>query len=154
MTNRMLANAVTLALLILIAFLSEVSAQELSFAAKQMKEAAGDNELRKLLKARYNEKLAETMHVIERQRAGVIVGYEVADVARELMRAGLDAHERPEDKVGFLKQILELTEDLKTILEKREPAALPPHHLPRIRAIVLEVRIEMLKLKTDAPKAK
>ena len=74
-----------------------------------LKEDPKDDELRKLLKARYNEALAEAKGLYKMYLAARASPESFADAGQRLMRAGLELCDKPGEKVALLTQFVELT---------------------------------------------
>jgi hypothetical protein len=129
---------------------SAACAQPTIIKAKPLKAETADTELMRLLKARYNERLSAALMMCEEWEGKP--GLHFADAAGELMRAGLDVFERREDKIKLMEQILEVAEPHAQLLEKYEDKT-RKYQGHRARALVLELQIELLKLKkTGKPK--
>ncbi|MSQ95301.1 MAG: hypothetical protein EXR98_12190 [Gemmataceae bacterium] len=65
---------------------------------KPFKAAVDDDEMQKLLKARFNELLALTQATNAGRQAARLTPKQMIDPARELMRAGLAIYDRSEEK--------------------------------------------------------
>lgn len=117
--------------------------------AKPMKPAAGDSDLQKLLKERYNERLGLTLADFRNFQAGKIHLDVVLDSARRLANAGLDVHKKVEDRVAFLTQVSEIGAKLGTTLDDREKQGQKTvkSDRARVREFTLEVEIQILKAK-------
>jgi hypothetical protein len=127
--------------------------------AKPLKEAPGDSESQKLLKALYNERLALLAgYFLDYRRGEWEKSTEVLHAARRLMRVGMELHDKSKDKIDLLKQLLEVSKKLETFTEHRAEMVPNPQtkdkyerslelERHKLREFNLEVEIEMLKVK-------
>jgi len=127
--------------------------------AKPLKADPKDDELRKLLKARYNAALAEAKGIYEfenRPGAEVFVDFDrVFGQWQRLVQAGLEVCDTPAEKVALLTQYVELTKDLEKVEQKRfDVGRVPEYDLHRVRYQRLDAEIQLLRAKRDADKAK
>ncbi len=127
-------------------------------AAKPLKEDPKDDELRKLLKARYNEALGEAKDFYESEKlppARLINLNDRYGRWQRLVQAGLELCDKPAEKVALLTQYVELTKEL----EKKEQARFDAgreaaYELRRARYERLDAEIQLLRAKREADKAK
>jgi hypothetical protein len=87
-------------------------------SAKPLKADPGDDALRKLLKARYNEVVGEVRDCYEfeamARSGGPCLRYvpdQFYGMWKRLVEAGLEAYERPADKIALLTAYLEVTRE-------------------------------------------
>jgi hypothetical protein len=116
-----------------------------------------DDEMRKLLKARYNEALAEVEGLTRMfQMAVAGVSYDsVAEARQRLLQAGLELCDRPADKVALLTQFVELSKETEKIAQARlEAARGSDSAIHRFRYQRLDAEIQLLRAKREADKAK
>jgi hypothetical protein len=119
--------------------------------AKPLPAAAGDDELRNLLKARYNEALAEVQGRYEGLAVTPAPLASVFEPAQRLRAAGLEVSDRPADQIALLTQVL----DLARLLERRAEAEFKsgqgaPIDLHRARYFRLDTEIQLLRAKGKA----
>jgi hypothetical protein len=121
-----------------------------------LKEEPKDDELRKLLKARYNEALADKETLSEVSKAGRADYDLVVEARQRLLQAGLELCDKPTDKVALLTQFVEQTKAAEEFIEARKQAGRntgsPTIH--RLRYQRLDAEIQLLRAKREADKAK
>ena len=126
--------------------------------AKPLKVDPKDDELRKLLKARYNEALAEAKGYYEFEKLPVdrIINFDdLYGRWQRLVQAGLELCDKPAEKVTLLTQYVELTKDLEKAEQKRFDAGrVPEYALHRARYQRLDAEVQLLRAKREADKAR
>jgi hypothetical protein len=123
-------------------------------AIRPLKVGPADDAMQKLLKARYNDILAETELWYKLYGVGKASTQPVVTSARRLLRTGLELHREPEGKMSLLKPLLELSKTLDALaplMPARDPE-FKQLELHYARQFKLDVEIEMLKLKKDGAK--
>jgi hypothetical protein len=114
-----------------------------------------DDELRKLLKARYNEALAEVEGVTRMYQSARASFDSFAGARKRLLQAGLELCDTPADKVALLTQFVEHTKAVEKIAQARFEAARDPDSaLHRFRYQRLDAEIQLLRARREAEKAK
>jgi hypothetical protein len=122
--------------------------------AKPLKEDPKDDELRKLLKARYNAAVDEvaTLYKMYLAGRGNIDGF--IDAGQRLVKAGLELHDKPADKIALLTQFVELAREAEKIAEARMGFSGTAAEFYRVRYQRLDAEIQLLRAKREADKAK
>ena len=134
---------------------TEFPAEPPLLTAKPLEGTPNDDDLRKLLKALYNERLAQTSRHYRNLRGGINLNTEaLVDSARRLLSAGLEIHQGPKEKIDFVERMLELCNKGDMIADhidgkkyatiKPETRVLERHKLREFR---LELQIEILRAK-------
>lgn len=125
--------------------------------AKPVKEDPKDDDLRKLLKARYNEAVAE----MEARYKEFLSGRErgtfdaMVEVAQRLVQSGLELNDKPAERAALLAQYVELTKEVEKIAQARfDVARIPVDELHRARYQRLDAEIQLLRAKREVDKAK
>lgn len=122
---------------------------------RPLKEDPKDDELRKLLKARYNEALAEVEGRSNLFKNGRAPFDSIAEPSQRLLRAGLELCDKPADKVALLTQFVERTKAVEKYAQARlESARGTGPELRRLRYQRLDAEIQLLRAKREADKAK
>jgi len=109
----------------------------------------GDDELLKLLKARYNEALAEMSlhHKYMRMGRGALP----EEAGQRLLRAGLDLYERPEERVTFLEQYVEFAKSCEQQIDMRvEIGVAGMEEAHRARYVRIGAEIDLLRARREA----
>jgi hypothetical protein len=123
--------------------------------AKPLKEDPKDDELRKLLKARYNEAVGEVKGLYAMYTAGRGTLDSFVEAGQRLVHAGLELYDKPADKVALLTQFVELTKEAEKIAQARLDAAIVPiTELRRARYQRLDAEIRLLRARREAEKAR
>ncbi len=90
-------------------------------SAEPLRANPGDDEMRKLLKERYNAALGEARHSYELQ--GVLCGGDNQDYRygswKRVLQAGLEACDGPAEKVALLRDYLQLAKEAEQKEEER-----------------------------------
>ena len=131
-------------------------------AAKPLKAGPQDDELRKLLKARYNEAVSEARDYYELEHLASTSAIEMDanegyryQALHRVMQAGLEVFEKPAEKVAFLKQYLEVLKAAeKRTQAKNDVGRNRLGDLNRARYERLDAEIRLLRAKREADKAK
>jgi hypothetical protein len=123
--------------------------------AKPIAEDPSDDELRKLLKARYNEAVGEVNALYAMYLAGRSDMDLFADAGQRLVQAGLELYDNPSDKIALLTQYVELTKGLESLAQARHDAGQAIiSDLHRARYQRLTAEIQLLRAKREANRAK
>jgi len=128
-------------------------------AGKPLKEDPKDDELRKLLKARYNEALGEAREYYElRGRPFVCLRGDPDDLYepwQRLVQARLEVCDSPPEKVALLTQYVEMTKEAEKYDQVRYDAGrVPITILHRARYERLDAELKLLRAKREADKVK
>ena len=126
-------------------------------AAKPIKEDPKDDELRKLLKARHNEAVAEMKARYQEFLAGRATFDVVAEVAQRLVQSGLEVSDQPAERVALLTQYLEVTTEVEKIAQLRVGAAtvsVTELHKARYHRLDAEIRLHRAKREAGETKEK
>ncbi len=119
------------------------------------KEDPKDDELRKLLKARYNEALVEVEGLTRMYQMARASYDSVAEARQRLLQAGLELCEKPADKVALLTQFVESTKESEKLVRAHLEAARGTESaIHRLRYQRLDAEIQLLRAKREADKAK
>lgn len=122
-------------------------------AAEPMKAEAGDDELRRLLKARYNEDVAELKARLERLRAGQGTVDSLAGVSQRLLQSGLDLTGNAEERVKLLQGYLDLTREIERIKQALVEAMRATNvELHQARRMRIDAEIRLLRARREAAK--
>ena len=123
--------------------------------AKPLKEDPKDDELQKLLKARYNEAVGEVKEIYESWIKGKVIIGSFAGAGQRLVQAGLELYDKPADRVELLTQFVELTKEAeKSAQALHDIGKLASADLHRARYQRLDAEIQLLRAKREADKAK
>jgi hypothetical protein len=123
--------------------------------AEPLKEDPRDDELRKLLKARYNEVVGEVKGLYQLYMAGRGSIDIFAEAGQRLVQAGLELYDKPAEKVTLLTQYLELTKEVEKLAQARHDAGqVFVTEIHRARYQRLDAEIQLLRAKREAEKAK
>jgi hypothetical protein len=127
-------------------------------ASPPAKEDRADDELRKLLKARYNAALAEAKHHYEYERIGRDRAYDQDDQYgrwRRLVRAGLALCGGPAERAALLARYVDLTRQVEQLEQARHAAGrIHDYILHRARYERLDAEVRLHRAKAEADKAK
>jgi hypothetical protein len=127
-------------------------------AAKPLKADPKDDELRKLLKARYNDVLAEAQAYWKTDKApgtSIINLDDPYGRYQRLVQAGLAVRETPAERVALLAQYVELTRQLEKETKKRvDEGRWEAPALHRARYERLDAEVQLVRAKREAAKAK
>jgi len=123
--------------------------------SKPVEEDPRDNALQKLLKARYNEAIAEVKCNYTMWLGGKASLDMIADVAHRLVESGLDLYEQPAERVTLLEQYVELMREIEKITqEKRDAWVASAAEFHRARYLRLDAEIQLLRSRREADRAK
>jgi hypothetical protein len=124
-------------------------------AAPPLKLAPADDELRKLLKARYNEALAEMQQQAALYQKGRSAFDSFAEAGQRVMQARLELSDTPADKVAVLAQFVELNRTAEAMARARfESARGTEAAIHRARYQRLDAEIQLIRARREANKAK
>jgi hypothetical protein len=123
-------------------------------SAKPVKDEPTDDELRKHLKARYNEVLSEGTILYGRYNTGQSGSGRLVEAAKRLVQAGLELHDKQVEKVTLLTHYVELLKDV-------EKATQALHDMGRVTKLDLhwiryqrqDAQIQLLRAKRVTTKA-
>jgi hypothetical protein len=124
--------------------------------AKPVKEDPKDDELRKLLKARYNDAVGE-MKVLSKMYREGRAGTDALlnEAGQRLVRAGLELYDKPAERVALLTQYVELTMLVEKVVQGRYDTGQPvARELHRARYQRLDAEIRLLRAKREGGQAK
>ena len=122
--------------------------------SKPIKEDPSDDELRKLLKARYNLVIAEMHKVYPAWRLGLMRINEVTELAQQLLESGLELRDEPAERIAFLAQFVELMREAEKIAQaERNLGMTPGYEVYRVRYRRLDAEIWLLRAKRDVEEA-
>jgi RNA polymerase sigma factor (sigma-70 family) len=108
-----------------------------------------DDELRKLLKERFNAALGEVQAAHERVLAGQIGAEGLFDATSRLKHAGLEVFDEPKKQIALLEQFVELAKEVERIIDLREQAGRATvEEVQRVRYFRIDAEIALLRLKT------
>lgn len=115
----------------------------------------GDNELRKLLVARYNAAVEEMEGEFQMFMAGRSPFQQLVGAARRLVDSGSELNEKHPDRLALLQQYVELLKVVeKEIQSAYDAGRASKIELPQVRYLRLDAEIEFLRAKTGAERGK
>src|SRR5262249_46245 len=131
-------------------------------SAKPAQAEPSDDELRKLLKARYNAALAEAKKFHEFRELASNTAVELLPNAhgmygrwQRLLHAALELYQKPTEKIALLDQYLDMTKDAEKIEQARFDAGRSRiDDLQRARYERLDAEIRLLRAKREADKCR
>jgi hypothetical protein len=110
-----------------------------------------DDAVRKLLKERYNEALAEARARHALILAGKTLVDETFDAFQRFVNAGLEVADTPAARVALLKQYVELAKEVERIVSERVQAGqVQRADLHRARYIRLDAELQLLRAQAKA----
>jgi hypothetical protein len=112
-----------------------------------------DDDLRKLLKERYNEAVAEVAVRYQRLLGGVETPDSVFAGAQRLVRAGLELKEKPADQVALREKYVALAKAVEKSVEERVQAGTKsygPADLHQAKYERADAEIQLLRAKERA----
>jgi hypothetical protein len=119
--------------------------------AKPLKPGRQDDELRRLLIARYNSSVAEMQGRYQEFLAGKGTLGIFAVVGKRLVDSGLELNENPADKVSLLEQYLELMREVEKInVSLLEVGRISKADLELARYLRIDAEIKLLRTKRQA----
>jgi hypothetical protein len=114
-----------------------------------------DEELTRLLKARYNAALEQALGRYKELIAGKTTTDFMIQAATYLRDAGLEVNARPHDQVALLAQIAELARSVEKINRaKYEAGSIALTQMAQARHFRLDAEIRLLRARRAAAKAK
>lgn len=124
-------------------------------SAKPIKENAKDDELTKLLKERYNTAVSEVKELYEMYQRGRGTIDTFTEAAQRLVKAGLEVHEKPADRVTLLTQFVELSKEVeKQAKERFEAGRILSADYYRTRYQRIDAEIQLLRARAKIEKKK
>jgi outer membrane protein TolC len=108
-------------------------------------------EVQSLLEERYKLLRQAADQLLERYKAGKDEFAKVIQAERDVLKAALDLHEKPDDRVAALRKCLDLMKEAARITEARVMAGqgLQSEAL-QAKAAVLELQVELLREEAKA----
>lgn len=123
-------------------------------SGEPLKEDPKDDELRKLLKARYNEVLSEEGGFAAMHRRDWASAESLAETRQRRLQAGLDLCDRPADKIALLNQFVEQTKDQEKLAQAMKEAARGTQMtIHRFRYQRFDAEIQRLRAQREIDKA-
>lgn len=123
--------------------------------AEPQKDDPKDDELHKLLKARYNAALGEVQGMYHLYQAGRSSLELLPDAGHRLVLSGLELCETPAEKIELLSQVVELYKGVESLAQARYQAARGTEvDIHRTRYHRLDAEIQLLRVKTEAANEK
>jgi len=123
--------------------------------AKPLKADAKDDELKKLLIARYNAAVEEMTVRYALIQAGQADSNAAFESSQRLLLSGLELCDKPADRVTLLTQYLELTRAVEKVMDLQVQAGKGLRtDLSRALYYRIDAEIQLLKAKREAEKAK
>jgi hypothetical protein len=120
-----------------------------------LKEDPGDDELHKLLKARYNEALLEVEGLTKLYQMARASYDSLAEARQRLLQAGLELCDRPADKVALLTRYVEQTRETEKLAQARHEAGRGTESaIHRARYQRLDAEIQLLRAKRAADRVR
>src|SRR5262245_4878369 len=118
---------------------------------KPVKPAPGDDELRKLLIARYNAAVAEMEARVQEFRTGRGAVDDFLGVARRLLDSGLALSDNPAERLALREKFLAFAIELEKMQKARfEAARIGPAELDSARYLRLDAEVQVLQAKRKA----
>jgi RNA polymerase sigma factor (sigma-70 family) len=112
-----------------------------------------DDELRKLLKERFNAALQEVQALYQLVEAGKANVDSLADAGRRLVHAGLEVYDDPKEQVALLQKYVALAKEAERIVDLRQQVGrVGVDEMHRARYFRADAEITLLRLKRDKPK--
>jgi hypothetical protein len=123
--------------------------------SKPIKEDPKDDELRKLLKARYNLAFDAMQRGYQSWRLGLSGIEVVSDLGQQLVKSGMELHDKPAERAAFLAQFVELMGEAEKIArEEANAGMMSPFGLYQVRYLRLDAEIHLLRAKREVDIAK
>jgi hypothetical protein len=121
-------------------------------SAEQLKIDAGDDELRKLLKERYNAAVAEMRARYRQLESGGGTLEDVFGAARKVLRSELALSDKPANRIAVRAKYLELEQAAEKVATTRHQAGkLSDAELAAARYLRLDAEIKLLQAKKAKP---
>jgi hypothetical protein len=118
---------------------------------KPVEEDPNDDELRKLIRARYNTAVLEVQHARQLFLGGRVTFDNVASAGQRLVQAGLEYHRSPAERGELLSQYVELTREYERAIESKVNNGVEGHQvLYQARFERLNAEIQLLRFKQTA----
>ena len=119
--------------------------------AKPLKPAANDDELRKLLKERYNVALKEVTWYNDALHTGQLSHPDLEGPFRRLVKAQLELCAGPKEEVAVLKKYVEFLQDIEKLTNLTWQAGrIPDSELLQVQYLHLDAQIQLLKAQRRA----
>jgi hypothetical protein len=123
--------------------------------SKPIREDPVDDELRKLLKARYNLVFAEMQKIYRAWRMGLERVDVVTELAQQLVESGLELTDKPAERVAFLAQFVGLMREAEEIAKEEYNHGMASHYqVYRLRYRRLQAEILLLRAKREVEEAR
>jgi hypothetical protein len=124
---------------------------------KPLKPDEKDDELRKLQIERYNAALAAVKHI----QALVVTGRKspdgVMDAMQHLVESALDIYEKPEERLGFLEDYVQMAQEIEKTVQAQVQAGMcleSDYQAAKFRRADAEIRLLKAKRAVENPKSK
>jgi hypothetical protein len=118
---------------------------------KALEPQPGDDELRKLLIARYNAAAAEMAARYKEFLAGKSIFEEMVDVGRRLVDSGLELSDKPAEQLALREKFFELALEVEKVQNARFAAGrIGAADLESARYLRLDAEVQVLKAKRKA----
>jgi hypothetical protein len=123
--------------------------------AKAIQPGPGDDELRKLLIARYNEAVAEMKVRYTEFQAGKSTLDTMRGTSQRLLKSGLDLSDNLQDRIILLEQFLEMAQAVERINQLLvEAGRVSVAELHEARYLRIDTEIRLLRARREAGKGK
>jgi len=114
-----------------------------------------DEELRRLLKARHDEAVAEFNELAMLTRDVKFGTASLVDASRRLVQSGLELHGEPKDRVAFLTDHVDSLKAIEKSMEGRIRGGVGlQSDIHRVRYYRLDAEIQLLRAQREVDKAK
>jgi hypothetical protein len=115
----------------------------------------GDDDLRKLLKARFDEASAELNESILESRNVRFSMESLFSAEQRLLQSALELYDQPKDRVAFLSEHIKTLKAIETQMQERFKGGSGRRvDVHRARYFVLDAEIQLLRARREADKAK
>jgi len=116
--------------------------------ARPLKATSGDDQLRRLLIARYNSEVTEMQATVREFLAGRASYDLIADVAKRLVESSLEVYKKRADQIALLEQFLEITKKAERIQKQRfDQGRITLQDYEHSRNLRLDAEIKLLRAK-------
>jgi hypothetical protein len=123
--------------------------------AKPVQPDPKDDDLRKLLVARYNESVAEMKVRYTEFQAGKTTIDSMLGASQRLLKSGLELSGNPQDRIKLLEQFLEMAKVVERIDQALvEAGRLSAAELHEARHLRIDTEIQLLRARREASKGK
>jgi hypothetical protein len=120
-------------------------------AGKPLADLPKDNELGRLLKARYNAALEESQARYQEYAAGKVSLDQLSETLRRLMDAGVEAREAAADQMALREQFVELAREVERASRERHGAGrISAAEMARARYLRLDAEVNLARARRDA----